>query len=206
MADTKKPFWEGSYKRKGKLDTFSGGKPSKGLVEVAAKIKLPAKALDLGCGEGRNALYLAGIGFETSASDISESGIQKLKTAAGELHLHVDAVICDMRHYQFEKSFDLIVCVGCLHLIKRDEWPQVIVKMKHHTAIGGIHVVGAFTDEAPEPEDQRGLMVGLFKEGELFTYYQDWEIIDKKTYIFEHTHPDGPTHKHAGNDIIARKP
>ena len=100
----------------------------------------------------------------------------------------------------------IIVCVGCLHLIKRDEWAQVIARMKQYTSSGGINVVGVFTDEAPEPEDQRGLMVGLFKEGELLTYYQDWEIIDKKTYIFEHTHPDGPTHKHAGNDIIARKP
>jgi tellurite methyltransferase len=169
-------------------------------------MKLSARALDLGCGEGRNALYLASIGFETSASDMSESGIQKLNTIAKELHLDVDATVCDMRQYVFKKSFDLIVCVGCLHLIKRNEWPQVIAKMKQYTASGGINVVGAFTDEAPEPEDQRGLMVGLFKEGELFAYYQDWEIIDSKSYVFEDEHPDGARHKHAGNSVIARKP
>lgn len=206
MTIPKKPFWEESYKRKGKLDTFGGGKPSQAVVDAAARIKLPAKALDLGCGEGRNALFLAGLGFETSAADISVSGIQKLNTVAGELHLVVDAIVCDMRRYEFKKSFDLIVCVGCLHLIKREEWQNVISRIKQATLSGGFNVVGAFTDEAPEPEDQRGLMVGLLKEGELFSYYQDWEIIDKKTYIFEHTHPDGPTHKHAGNNIIARKP
>ena len=206
MAGPKKPFWEESYKRNGKLDTFGSGKPSKSLVSAVAMIKLPAKALDLGCGEGRNALYLAGLGFETSASDISESGIAKLKIVAKELQLNIDATVCDMRQYEFRKTFDLIVCTGCLHLIHRQEWQQVIKNMKQATPSGGINVIGVFTDEAPEPEDQRGLMVGLFKEGELFTYYRDWEIIDKKTYIFEHTHPDGPTHKHAGNDIIARKP
>jgi tellurite methyltransferase len=206
MESPKTPFWDESYKRKGKLDTFGGGKPSKDVITAAAKIKLPAKALDLGCGEGRNAVYLAGLGFETSASDISRSGIEKLKTVARELRLDIDAEICDMRQYVFKHPFNFIVCTGCLHLIKRDEWPAVIARMKQATSRGGIHVVGAFTDEAPEPEDQRGLMVGLFKEGELFTHYQDWEIIDRKTYIFEDLHPTGARHKHAGNTIIARKP
>jgi tellurite methyltransferase len=206
MGAIQKPFWEESYKRKGRLDTFGGGKPDKGVVTLATKMELPAKALDLGCGEGRNALYLAGLGFETSASDISESGIGKLKTVAGESHLDIDAEVNDMRQYVFKKSFDFIVCLGCLHLITRDEWPIVIANMKQHTVSGGVNFIGVFTDEVPEPEDQRGLMVGLFKEGELFGYYQDWEIIEKKSYIFEHTHPDGPTHKHAGNYIMARKP
>jgi len=60
-----------------------------------------------------------------------------------------------------------------LHLIKHEEWSKIILKMKNSTASGGYNLVGVFTDEAPEPEDQRGLMVGLFKEGELFSYYQD---------------------------------
>jgi tellurite methyltransferase len=206
MEGAKKPFWEESYKRKDKLDTFGGGKPSKSLVSAVVNINLPAKALDLGCGEGRNALYIAKLGFETLASDISESGIAKLKIVAKELHLNIDATVCDMRQYEFKETFNLIICTGCLHLIHRQEWQQVIKTMKLATHSGGINVVGVFTDEAPEPEDQRGMMVGLFKEGELLTCYQDWEILEKKTYIFEHTHPDGPTHKHAGNEIIARKP
>lgn len=206
MESSTKPFWEESYKRKGKLDTFGGGKPSKDVATIASKIKLPARALDLGCGEGRNALYLARIGFETSATDISASGIQKLNTVAGELRLNINAVVCDMRQYAFNKTFDLIVCEGCLHLIKHEEWSKIIFKMKNSTASGGYNLVGVFTDEAPEPEDQRGLMVGLFKEGELFSYYQDWQIIDSRTYVFKHTHPNGPTHKHAGNNIVAKKP
>jgi len=74
----KKPFWEDSYKRPGKLDTFGGGKPSEAVVKAAFQLPSGIKALDLGCGEGRNALYLASLGFKTSASDISQSGIDKL--------------------------------------------------------------------------------------------------------------------------------
>lgn len=164
------------------------------------------RALDLGCGEGRNALYLASLGFIMSASDISKPGIEKLDSVATEMNLHVDSSVCDMREYEFPHDFDLIVCQGCLHLITREEWQQVIPRMKKHTTRGGYHNIGVFTDEAPEPEDQRGMMIGLFKEGELFTYYDDWEIIDTNTYKLEHEHPDGPRHVHAGNSITARKP
>jgi hypothetical protein len=45
----------------------------------------------------------------------------------------------------------------------------------------------------------------LFKEGELLEQFKDWEILESKAYRFTHTHPDGPTHEHAGNEIIARK-
>jgi len=206
VSTVKKPYWEESYKRPGKLDTYGGGKPSQQVVDVVAKIKLPAKALDFGCGEGRNALYLAGLGFETSAVDISESGIHKLKTMAHELHLNIDAAVCDMRKYTFKKQFDLIVCTGCLHLMTRKEWQKVLIDMKQYTSRGGFHAVGIFTNKVPEPEDQRGLMVGLFKEGELFTYYQDWEIIESQTRTFEDEHPGGIRHKHSANSIIARKP
>jgi hypothetical protein len=37
MEGAKKPFWEESYKRKGKLDTFGGGKPSKEVYDAAKK-------------------------------------------------------------------------------------------------------------------------------------------------------------------------
>jgi len=78
--------------------------------------------------------------------------------------------------------------------------------MKQFTSKGGIHNIGALTDTIPEPEDQRGLMVGLFKDGELFNYYKDWKIIETKSSEFEQKHPDGPKHKHSTNGIIARKP
>ena len=63
--------------------------------------------------------------------------------------------------------------------------------MKQATSKGGLHVVGVLTDTLPEPEDQRGLMVGLFNDGELYSYYKDWDIIQTKSSEFEDEHPDG---------------
>ena len=207
MTERKKPFWEESYKRPGKLDTFGGGNPNRLVVKVASTLT-PAglKALDVACGEGRNALYLAGLGFQTSAFDISESGIQKLDMVASERGLAIDSSVCDMRTYEFPHQFDLIVCQGCLHLIQREEWKSFIKRMKDATVPGGLNVVGIFTDTLPEPEDLCGLMVGLFKEGELLEQYHDWEIIENTANQFTDCHPGGISHHHAANAIVARKP
>jgi tellurite methyltransferase len=205
MSQTK-PFWEESYKRPGKLDTFGGGKPSQLTLKAVPLCTAGANTLDAGCGEGRNAIYLAGLGFKVSAFDISVSGIEKLRSVARERNLEIDASVGDLRDYRFTSSFDLIVCEGCLHLIEREKWISFIRRMKEATHPGGLNAVGVFTDTVPEPDDQRGMMVGLFKEGELREQYRDWEIIDTTVYRFTHTHPDGPTHEHAGNGVIARKP
>ena len=206
MTGKKKPFWEESYKRPGKLDTFGRGKPNRLVEKFASRLPAGIKALDIACGEGRNALYLAGLGFQVFAFDISESGIDKLSAVAIERRLEIDSSVCDMRTYEFPRKFDLIVCQGCLHLIECEEWKILIKRMKENTTKSGLHIVGVFTDTVPEPEDQRGLMVGLFKEGELAAQYRDWEIIENNAYKFAHTHPGGLSQEHAANDIVARKP
>ena len=206
MTDRKKPFWEESYQRPGKLDTFGGGQPNESIVRAAFLIPAGARVLDIGCGEGRNALYLAGLGFQTSAFDISVSGIKKLREMADQRNLIIGASVCDMREYNFPHHYDLIVCQGCLHLIERAEWKLLINRMKKFTTPGGYHVTGVFTDTVPEPEDQRGLMIGLFKEGELEGQYHDWKIVESNTFRFHHTHPGGISHEHSGNEISARKP
>jgi tellurite methyltransferase len=204
------PFWEECYKRPGKLDTFGGGKPSEDVVAAASllsdRLTAGASALDLGCGEGRNAIYLANLGFETWAVDISVAGIHKLSAVAKENGLRINALVRDMREYDFPCPFDLIVCQGCLHLVRRDEWQPILTRIKNGTAVGGLSVIGVLTDTVPEPEDQRGLMVGLFKEGELLEHYADWDVLDSRTFQFEHEHPGGIRHEHAGNNLTARKP
>ncbi len=52
-------FWEESYKRTGSPDTFGGEQPSAELYDIVKRLPHGAKVLDLGCGEGRNALLLA---------------------------------------------------------------------------------------------------------------------------------------------------
>ena len=93
-----------------------------------------------------------------------------------------------------------------MYLIERNEWQSILDQIKKNTNPGGLNVICIFTDKLPEPEDQRGLMVGLFREGELLEYYNDWEILERRSIEFQDEHPGGIRHRHALNAITAKKP
>ena len=203
---SKQPFWEDAYSTGDTLGTFNSGKPSKDVVEVACLLPAGAAVLDLGSGEGQNAIYLAEQGFATWAVDISVAGIEKLNRVASARGVAVRTEVSDMRTYRFPQEFDLIVCRGCLHLVMRSEWQQVIERMRRHTRAGGYNILSVFTETVPPPDDLRDFMVGMFHEGELFAIYKDWTIIDQASHVFQDEHPGSLRHTHASNRILAQKP
>ena len=196
------PFWEQTYNDL-TLSTF--GQPSQEVRDVAAELPPGAKVLDLGCGEGRNALFLAEAGFDVSAVDISEAGIGKLRALADERGLDVRTEVADIRDYRISESYDLIMAHGCLHLIERPAWRKAIDEIKAHTNPSGVNIVVVFTDTIPPPDDLRDFCIGLFREGELFQIYGGWEIMLQRSYVFEDQHPDSPPHTHPVNKLVARR-
>lgn len=201
----KKPFWEESYEKQGAADTFADGKPSPEFFDLIKVLPKAARVLDLGCGDGRIALFLAENGFDVTAVDISKTAIDKLERLANERDLFVTTKVQDMQDYVFKNIHDLIVAHGCLHLIERDRWRNLIGQMKAHTCIGGYNVIAVFTDAIPSPPDLAEFTVGLFKEGELFEYYNDWRIVLQQSYVLEDKHPGGLKHRHPVNKIVAQR-
>jgi len=68
------------------------------------------RALDLGAGEGRNALWLASLGWRVTAVDFSSVGISRLRDMAAERNLVVEAVVADLRRYEPPPgAFDLVI-------------------------------------------------------------------------------------------------
>ncbi|MFA5308294.1 MAG: class I SAM-dependent methyltransferase [Dehalococcoidales bacterium] len=68
--------------------------------------------LDLGCGRGRHSLFLAEMGFDVTATDISPQGITQLKEEAGKRGLDgkIKTLVCDMLELPFPaKSFDAVL-------------------------------------------------------------------------------------------------
>ena len=82
------PFWEQAY-RNDRADTF--GRPSSEIVSLAERLPAAASVLDAGCGEGRNARFLAARGFRVDAFDVSAAGIDKLTRMAARDGVPVNA-------------------------------------------------------------------------------------------------------------------
>ncbi len=74
---------------------------------------LPGRAIDLGCGEGDNAIFLAQHGFQVTAVDFSPAAIAKAKAKARDAGADVDFLIDDLTQLaNVSGEFDLLVDYG----------------------------------------------------------------------------------------------
>lgn len=91
--------------------------PNRFLVEEIAHLA-PGSALDLACGEGRNAVWLAERGWQTTGVDFSSVALAKARRLANERGVNVRWVEADLLEWAPSGSFDLVV-VLYLHLPER---------------------------------------------------------------------------------------
>lgn len=203
MAKELVPFWEEAYQNKDIIAFLSN--PNVTIKEFEELFRKHSRVLDVGCGEGQNAIYLAQQGHCVDAFDLSEHGIAKVNYRCEALGIQLNAFTADLTQYQFEQNYDVIVCFGTLHFVNKTDWKNFIREAKVHTNVGGIHIIQIFTDVVPASKDIAAFAIGLAKDEEIKELYDDWEILQFKSYVFEDEHPNVPKHLHASNKIVVRK-
>ena len=198
-----KPFWEQTY-RNMEVSTFLKG-PTVDVNEYYTIFPPKARVLDVGCGEGRNAIFLAKQGHTVDAFDLSENGIAKAERIAQAEGVSVHFFPCDLNDFVFETDYDVVLSHGVLHLPEKEIRDRFIRRMQEHTRPGGYNVVGIFTNRLPATPDNAPFTHSLFDVGELPEKYQGWELVHHNEGTFTDTHPGGIHHEHAFERIIARK-
>ena len=198
------PFWEDSYKDDS-ISTF-GTRPNATIVEFQHLFHKNWSVLDVGCGDGKNALHFAGLGYgKVDAFDLSKNAIAKLNRLAAAKNLQVTAWVDDLTQFTFCKHYDLVMSFGTLHFVEKEHWKRFIRNAKENTNHNGIHVIQLFTNVLPASPDIAPFAVGLADEEEIKSLYSDWDILQFKSYTFEDEHPGVPKHFHASNKIVAQK-
>jgi SAM-dependent methyltransferase len=110
------------------------------LAETVADLE-PGRALDLACGEGRNALWLARRGWSVTGLDFSSVAVDRARDIAADEELDARFETIDLRHWTPDDDFDL-VCVLYLHLAHSDLGP-ILARAAEAVAPGGtLFVVG----------------------------------------------------------------
>lgn len=149
--------------------------PTHSEVKSAVEILKPCKVLDLGCGQGRNSLFLSLLGYNVTSWDHNENSIKFLTDTAEKENLPIQTALYDINSANIQENYDFILSTVVFMFLNRERIPQIIENMQSHTNIGGYNLIVAAmsTDDVPCPIP----FSFTFKAGELKQYYQDWELI-----------------------------
>ena len=134
------PFWEETYKDD-TVFTF-GNQPNQSITAIENLLDKSGRVLDVGCGDGKNSLYLAKQGFRNiDAFDLSVNAIEKLRRLAVAHSLEINAWTGNLCSFSFVKEYSLIMSFGTLHFVSKNDWHNFIMKSKKATAVGGFHIM-----------------------------------------------------------------
>jgi SAM-dependent methyltransferase len=127
-----KSDWNDRYAAK---DLVWGHDPNRFVAEALADVP-PGRALDLACGEGRNAIWLASRGWEVTAVDFSDVAIERGRKLAAAQGVEVDWQVADVTRFQDAiRSRDLVV-ISYLQ-VPRDDRRAVLAHAARALALGG---------------------------------------------------------------------
>jgi tellurite methyltransferase len=199
-------FYEDDYRKK---DYFWGLTPSTMCLKVLELLppENHIKILDIGCGEGKDAVFFARCGYDVSAFDISEAGLEKTKRLAGKANVRVRTFRANLWDYRLEENYDILYSSGVLNYIKPELRDEILSNYKTHVNDKGIAALHTFVEKPfiPRPPEKRKNEHSYpWKSGQLFTYFHDWHIEHCTEYIFD-CNSGGIPHRHAANRLFARK-
>lgn len=163
MSREDKERWEERYKKGWRSSLH------KTLVDFYSLAKV-GRGLELACGTGENALFLASKGFQVDAIDISCTAMEMAKQEAKKRGLKVNFICADLESYELlEDTYDLIIN---FYYLNRDLCPKIVKALK----VGGILIFETYNykhlciREDFNPEY-------LLKEGEILEFFKGLEVI-----------------------------
>jgi len=133
-TETPQEHWEGRYAEKPQMWS---GRVNAHLAKIAGELT-PGRALDLGCGEGADAIWLATEGWQVVAVDIATNALDRARSAAEARGVaeRIDFQHHDLSHTFPAGSFDL-VSAQFLHSTVHLERRQILQQASAAVAPGG---------------------------------------------------------------------
>ncbi len=127
------------------------GEPSSDITNFFARHSKPhMRVLDMGCGQGRDALFMARAGHDVVGVDLSGAGISCMLSDAKAQELTIVGVVADIREYAPEGLFDVILIDRTLHMLPRPDRQEVLEKLLAHVADGGHLLIADEQENLPD--------------------------------------------------------
>ena len=188
---------------------FWGREPSS-LVRELEKVLTSfeeCSVLDVGCGEGKNAAYMAVRGARVLALDVSPLAVQNARRAwpdtPGIEWVCSDALVGDFG----AEVFDVILAYGIFHCLQdQHEIQELHWRLSEATKVGGYHVVCTFNSRQQDLSAHPGFRPCLCEHSFYVDLYGNWELLVATDSDLAEVHPhNGILHTHSMTRLLARK-
>lgn len=151
--------------------------PTHSEIVAATPYLTGGRALDVGCGEGRNSLYLNQMGYEVDAWDVNSQSLEKFQQIVDaediqQIHIAQRDLNADP---SISGSYDFICCTVVMMFLQAKTVPALITQMQQATKVNGYNLIvcAMDTDDIPAQPD----FPFAFKQGELNAFYKDWKLV-----------------------------
>lgn len=222
LAEKGRPMSSYDKEYREKPDLF-GAQASKLLEEFGSIIKGGGRVLDIGVGQGRNALPLARRGLRVVGVDSSRVSIEHVRDMAQREVLPVETWQGSVFDYAADpEAFDAILVFGLLQILTRERISTLTEKIQSWVAPGGLVFLAAWHTGDPNYErinrHYQALGEHSFKgdDGEIRTFlapnevvqlFPAWEVVHHWEGLGPmHRHGDGAPEQHGDVELVVKKP
>jgi tellurite methyltransferase len=165
------------------------------------------RALDAGCGEGKNAAFLAERGAFVDAFDVSALAI-----AHGHAQFpsatNVRFAVADIRDVPLPSaSYDIVVAYGVLHCLPSEQAVgAVLTRLADATRPGGLHVVCVFNKRSQDLSAHPGFAPVLLSHAWYCHWYAGWRILEASDRDLTERHPHNDReHTHSMTRLVVQR-
>ena len=188
-------------------DYVFGREPARFVVREAARLDPGARVLSVAEGEGRNAVWLAGQGFDVTAIEGAPNAVAKARRLATERGVSVDFRLADLEHWAWpEAAFDAVVAIF-IQFARAPLRDRIFAGMKRAVRPGGLILLHGFAPRqvdygtgGPPNREQ------MYTEALLREAFAEFRILSLRDYDEEIDEGKGHSGRAALVDLVARKP
>ena len=158
------------------------GRPYPEFVAFMRDWEPKGSVLDVGCGQGRDALFLAELGYDVTGIDASQRGIGQMLAAAKARHLSLNGIVADFYNYDFSQTYDVIVLDSILHFHKKDLARELALLDTLTARLNSGGLICFFVHKSKAKEQQ---LKQFFAEN-----HSDWLILANQYIDYTYEEPD----------------
>ena len=158
------------------------GRPYPEFVTFMRDWEPKGSVLDVGCGQGRDAIFLAKLGYAVTGIDASQLGIRQMMAAAQAYNLTLNGIVADFYDYDFRQTYDVIVLDSILHFQKKDLEKELALLHMLTARLKANGLICLFMHQSKTKELQ---LKQFFTQN-----YPDWPILAARHINYVYEEPD----------------